>query len=77
MSMTRYFITGGAGFVGSELVRTLAQTGTEILNVDKLTYAGNLQSLRSVERSPKYRFDRVAKFVFHNFPHLIPEYGSR
>ncbi len=56
--MTRYFITGGAGFVGSELVRTLAETDASVLNVDKLTYAGNLESLCMVRPGTRYRFEK-------------------
>ena len=42
----RVLVTGGAGFIGSALVRYLVQdVGAEVLNVDKLTYAGNLASL--------------------------------
>lgn len=50
-------MTGGAGFIGSALVRHLAdQPGHSVLNVDKLTYAGNLDSLRAVAGNPNYRF---------------------
>lgn len=50
-------ITGGAGFIGSALVRHLVGRGDHsVLNVDKLTYAGNLDSLRSVAGKPNYRF---------------------
>jgi dTDP-glucose 4,6-dehydratase len=53
----RVMVTGGAGFIGSALVRHLVlDQGYEVLNVDKLTYAGNLASLRSVEEQPGYRF---------------------
>lgn len=54
----KLIVTGGAGFVGSEFVRqTLAQRpDVSILNVDKLTYAGNLENLRPVETNPRYRF---------------------
>jgi dTDP-glucose 4,6-dehydratase len=52
----RVLITGGAGFIGSALVRHLVASGYEVVNVDALTYSGNLQSLRSVEGSPNYRF---------------------
>lgn len=53
-------ITGGAGFIGSALIRHLIQnTQHNIINVDKLTYAGNLESLKSVENSPRYRFEKV------------------
>lgn len=53
----RVMVTGGAGFIGSALVRYLVlDRGYEVLNVDALTYAGNLASLRSVEDKPNYRF---------------------
>jgi dTDP-glucose 4,6-dehydratase len=53
----RVIVTGGAGFIGSALVRHLVrERGCEVLNVDKLTYAGNLASLREVEGAPNYRF---------------------
>ena len=53
----RVMVTGGAGFIGSALVRHLVlDKGYEVLNVDELTYAGNLASLRTVEDKPNYRF---------------------
>jgi len=52
----RILVTGGAGFIGSNLVHMLLQNGHEVLNVDKLTYAGNLQSLSDIENHPRYHF---------------------
>jgi dTDP-glucose 4,6-dehydratase len=53
----RVIVTGGAGFIGSALVRHLVlQRGYEVLNVDALTYAGYLPSLRDVEGKPNYHF---------------------
>ncbi|QWC56588.1 dTDP-glucose 4,6-dehydratase [Erythrobacter sp. 3-20A1M] len=53
----RILVTGGAGFIGSALVRHLiGETQAEVLNLDKLTYAGNLASLKDVADDPRYRF---------------------
>lgn len=53
----RILVTGGAGFIGSALIRHLiGETTHEVLNLDKLTYAGVLSSLAPVGNSPRYRF---------------------
>ncbi|WP_006786471.1 dTDP-glucose 4,6-dehydratase [Thiorhodospira sibirica] len=53
----RLLITGGAGFIGSALIRYLLQhTPHHVINLDKLTYAGNLESLASVAEHPRYHF---------------------
>ena len=55
--MKRVIVTGGAGFIGSALVRHLVKNRlAEVLNFDKLTYAGNSSSLREVETAPLYHF---------------------
>ena len=54
--MERVLVTGGAGFIGSAVVRLLVASGLRVINVDKLTYAGNLDSLRDVAAAPNYRF---------------------
>ena len=57
MSETTYLVTGGAGFIGSALVRSLIGNGTgNVVNIDKLTYAGNLDSLEPVLGNPRYQF---------------------
>lgn len=56
----KILITGGAGFIGSALIRHLiADTGHSAINVDKLTYAGNLESLSPVADDPRYAFEQV------------------
>ncbi len=58
--MKKLIVTGGAGFIGSAVIRHLiAETDLEVLNIDKLTYAGNLESLVEVETHPRYRFERA------------------
>jgi dTDP-glucose 4,6-dehydratase len=52
----KILVTGGAGFIGSNLVHLLIERGHTVLNVDKLTYAGNLSSLSAIEDHANYRF---------------------
>ncbi len=53
-------VTGGAGFIGSAVVRHLVrETGYRVVNVDALTYAGNLESLAEIEADPRYVFEGV------------------
>lgn len=60
MNTKTFLITGGAGFIGSAVVRELIQnTAHKVVNVDKLTYAGNLESLASVEANERYTFTQA------------------
>jgi len=53
----KIIVTGGAGFIGSAVIRhIIANTQDSVLNVDKLTYAGNLENLREVEDDDRYQF---------------------
>jgi dTDP-glucose 4,6-dehydratase len=56
--MKKIIITGGAGFIGSHVVRRFVKNYPDytIINLDKLTYAGNLANLKDIENEPNYRF---------------------
>ena len=56
----KILLTGGAGFIGSAVVRHIIQTTNDIvLNIDKLTYAGNLESLKEIDQNPRYQFQQI------------------
>src|SRR5690349_16091329 len=58
--LVKLLVTGGAGFIGSNFIRHLlgARTDVHIVNFDKLTYAGNPESLADISADPRYRFIR-------------------
>ncbi|OLQ86634.1 dTDP-glucose 4,6-dehydratase [Vibrio ponticus] len=56
----KIMVTGGAGFIGSALVRyVINNTDDEVVNIDKLTYAGNLESLHGIDNNKRYTFEKV------------------
>ncbi|PHM25741.1 dTDP-glucose 4,6-dehydratase [Xenorhabdus ehlersii] len=56
----KILITGGAGFIGSALIRYIINhTNDSVINVDKLTYAGNLESLKEIDCNPRYSFEKA------------------
>jgi len=56
----KILISGGAGFIGSNLIhQIITETDHEVVNLDKLTYAGNLASLEGVQENPRYSFERI------------------
>ena len=68
-------ITGGAGFIGSHVVRLFVNKYPEsrIINVDKLTYAGNLSNLKDIEDRPNYRFVKMDICEFEQVLALMRE----
>ncbi|MBU6340322.1 MAG: dTDP-glucose 4,6-dehydratase [Bacteroidetes bacterium] len=85
--MPHLLITGGAGFIGSHVVRLFVQRypNYTIINLDALTYAGNLENLRDIENAPNYVFEKgditdaafldslFAKYPFEGVIHLAAE----
>jgi dTDP-glucose 4,6-dehydratase len=56
----KLLVTGGAGFIGSAVIRlVLRETAAAVVNLDKLTYAANLDSLAAIEHDPRYAFEKV------------------
>lgn len=56
----KILVTGGAGFIGSAMIRhIITHTSDSVINIDKLTYAGNLESLNSIANHPRYTFQQI------------------
>ena len=56
----KILVTGGAGFIGSAVIRYIINhTDHAVLNIDKLTYAGNLESLKTIDSNPRYQFKQI------------------
>ena len=75
MTKRTIIITGGAGFIGSHVVRLFVNKYPEyrIINLDKLTYAGNLTNLRDIEAMPNYKFVRMDICDFEGVLRLMQE----
>ncbi len=70
-------VTGGAGFIGSHVVRRLVTCYPDyrVINVDALTYAGNLANLKDIEQMPNYKFVKADICDFEKMRQLLEEYG--
>lgn len=71
-------VTGGAGFIGSNLIRHLVNKYPEytIINVDLLTYAGNLENLKDIEHKLNYRFEHADICDYEHMQQLIKKYDA-
>ncbi len=78
--MKTYLVTGGAGFIGSNFIHFMLKNydDIKIINLDKLTYAGNLENLKSVENNPNYTFIQAdicdKEFINNLFKHYDIDY---
>lgn len=78
--MKTYLVTGGAGFIGSNFIHFMLKKydDIKIINLDKLTYAGNLENLKSVENNPNYTFIQAdicdKEFINNLFKHYDIDY---
>ena len=73
--MKRFLVTGGAGFIGSNFIQLLLQQpDVQVLNLDKLTYAGNLDSLQSVADQPGYKFIQADICLAEQVEKIIDEF---
>ena len=71
----KILVTGGAGFIGSALIRYLInETNHEVMNVDKITYAGNLESLSSITNDARYSFEKVDITSGKDIGRILSEY---
>jgi len=68
-------ITGGADFIGSAMIRKIINnTNHDVINIDKLTYAGNLESLASIDGDQRYIFDQVDICNIGEIKRVLNEY---
>lgn len=75
MSRKTLLVTGGAGFIGSAVVRQLIKVSDyNVVNIDKLTYAGNLESLKEIADNPRYKFEQVDICDKENISRIFNEY---
>ncbi|OKP01930.1 dTDP-glucose 4,6-dehydratase [Xenorhabdus eapokensis] len=71
----KILVTGGAGFIGSALIRYIINhTNDSVINVDKLTYAGNLESLKEIDCNPRYSFEKADICDRNRLDNILEQY---
>ena len=75
--MKKYFITGGCGFIGSNFIHFLLENGfsRQIINLDKMTYAGNKDNLSTIEHDDNYYFIKGDICNQSNVRHILEKYN--
>lgn len=79
-----YLVTGGAGFIGSNFVLAMIDNGHTVINVDVLSYAGNLESLKSIAANERYHFaqadiadkQKIAELLSHHQPDAVINFAA-
>ena len=73
----RILITGGAGFIGSHVVRLFVNKypNYQIINLDKLTYAGNLDNIKDIENAPNYLFEKADICDFNKIQSIFTKHN--
>ena len=75
MNSKKILITGGAGFIGSAVIRYIIKhTNHSVINIDKLTYAGNLESIENIENSNRYAFEQLDICNSNEIKRVFEEY---
>lgn len=75
MNNKTLIVTGGAGFIGSALIRLIInKTDYNVINIDKLTYAGNLESLKEIENNPRHVFKHLDICNLNKISEIFKEY---
>ena len=71
---TNILITGGAGFIGSYIVKLFLKKNFSVINIDKLTYASNRKNLKDIEKLKNYKFIKADITNFHKLKNIIKKY---
>ena len=57
--MSKFIVTGGLGFIGSNLIQYLIELGHSVINIDKVTYSSNLHNIKNIKNHKRYQFFKL------------------